>query len=291
MVIGSWILAIRPKTLSVGLAPVLLGCALAWRAGSFDVVMALGCVGTALFLQIGSNLANDYFDHLSKVDTAERLGPIRVTQAGLLPPYQVRLAFIAALALGSLAGLYCAYRTGWELLALGVVCVLSALLYTAGPYPLSHLGLGEAFAFVFFGPVACTGTYFALTRTVPLTAVLAGCIPGFHAAAVLGINNLRDIATDTKAGKRTLAVRCGETFARWETALLVLAGNALPLALFAVSGHWPLLAALVLLIPAWRLGRHLRQQPISREFNRYLAAAAQLDLATAVLVAILWCVP
>lgn len=285
----AWLLAIRPKTLGAGAAPVVIGLATAWKAGPIDALAAGCCLLTALFLQIASNLANDYGDCVSRVDTAERLGPLRVTQAGLLPPGHVKAAVAACLALGSLAGLYCVWHAGLGLLVLGMVCVVCAVLYTAGPYPLSHLGLGEAFAFVFFGPVACAGTHYALAGSVPPDVILAGAMPGTYAAATLAVNNLRDLATDAKAGKRTLAVRWGEPFARIETAALLLAASVPAALLAVVSGRLELLVLLALALPGALLAQRLLQAPISRRFNAYLAASVMLDLATAVAFVLVWC--
>jgi len=285
----AWLLAVRPKTLGAGTAPVIVGLATAWKAGPIDALAAVCCLLTAVCLQIASNLANDYGDCLSKVDTAERLGPLRVTQAGLLPPGHVKAGVVACLALGSLAGLYCAWHAGPGLLLLGAVCVLCAVLYTAGPYPLSHLGLGEAFAFVFFGPVACAGTHYALTGTVPPYVVLAGTMPGAYAATTLAVNNLRDIGTDAKAGKRTLAVRWGERFARRETAALLVAASTPAPLLAALSGRPEVLILLAMVLPGALLARLLLRAPISRRFNAFLAATVMLNLVAAVVFALAWC--
>lgn len=283
----AWLLAVRPRTLPAATAPIILGGAVALAAGGGPAELFAACLAVGLVLQIAANLANDYFDGRSGTDAPGRLGPLRVTQAGLLRPGQVRAGFLCALAMGAALGIYVVGRTGPGLLVLGAACLLGAVAYTAGPYSLSRLGLGELAAFVFFGPVACGGTYWVLRGEVSWAAVVAGCGPGLHAAALLAVNNLRDIVSDGRAGRRTLAVRFGERFARVECVVLLTLGNLVcaPLAR-QLDNPW-LLAGLLLVPFGVPLQRSLLQDPIDNRLNARLAATARWGLLSAVTLSVL----
>lgn len=234
---SSWVMAMRPRTLTAGVMPVLVGCAVAYRAGSFNAPVAIATLAAAVLIQIGTNLANDYYDFVGGADTEARLGPVRVTQAGLIAPAAVRNAAFAALGLAGVAGCYLVAIGGWPILVIGIVSLVAALAYTAGPYPLAHLGLGDAFVFAFFGVIAVNGTVFLQCgRLSPLA--LASSIPvACLATAILVVNNLRDADTDRIAGKRTLAVRLGPGFARAEyVTLIAVAFLAVP-AMAAMGGY------------------------------------------------------
>src|SRR5262245_48847087 len=164
--VASWILAARPKTLPASIAPVFVGCAVAWAEGGFVLVSALAAFVVALLLQVGANLANDVADFRRGADTAHRLGPTRVTQSGLIPPQQVIAATAIVLGAAAIPGLYLVWRGGLVLAVLGLAAILAAVAYTAGPKPFGYLGLGEFVVFVFFGPVAVVGTAFAMTKSV-----------------------------------------------------------------------------------------------------------------------------
>ncbi|NTV28776.1 MAG: 1,4-dihydroxy-2-naphthoate polyprenyltransferase [Candidatus Omnitrophica bacterium] len=243
-----WFLAIRPKTLPASIAPVLLGSAMAFGDGIGHWPSALLALLGAVLIQIGTNLANDYFDSRNGVDTVERKGPLRVTQSGLIPASAVRVAFISAFALAGVAGLFLVLRAGWPVVIIGVLSILSGIFYAAGPRPLSHLGLGELFVLIFFGPVAVAGTYYVQSFEINGAVVLAGLACGFFSTAVLCVNNLRDITTDRRAGKRTLAVRFGDRFARGEYLFCLLAACACPPLVFAVTDQhpWTMAASLVI---------------------------------------------
>ncbi|MFN8398683.1 MAG: 1,4-dihydroxy-2-naphthoate polyprenyltransferase [Anaerolineales bacterium] len=217
-----WWLAIRPRTLPAAAAGVAMGSALAWHDGSFQLLPALAALLVALLLQIGSNVANDVFDFERGADTAERLGPVRVTQAGYLTPTQVKTGMFVIFAFAAFLGLYLATLRGWTVIWLGAAAILSAVAYTGGPYPLGYHGLGDIFVFLFFGLAAVAGTYFVQVGSVSTAAWWMSVPIGFIVTAILVVNNLRDLENDRKAGKHTLAVRFGEQGAKAEYLLLML---------------------------------------------------------------------
>ncbi len=233
-----WIQAARPKTLVAAVAPVLVGAGLAAHDGVFAALPVLAALLGALLIQIGTNLANDYYDFVRGADTSERVGPVRVTQAGLLAPATVRNAMILVLAAAMVPGAYLVAAAGWSIVWIGLVSIACAVLYTGGPAPLAYHGLGDLFVFVFFGLVAVGGTYLVQAHTWPVDAWLAGAGVGALSTAVLVVNNLRDIGTDAAAGKRTLAVRLGRTGTRSEYGLLLAVAAAVPPIGVAALG-WP----------------------------------------------------
>ncbi|WP_076408283.1 1,4-dihydroxy-2-naphthoate polyprenyltransferase [Shewanella sp. UCD-KL12] len=204
-----WILAIRPRTLPAAIGPLLVGNILALQLEQFTFIIACTSMLCALLLQIAVNLANDYFDFKSGVDTDERLGPVRVTQSGLLAPEKVRNAMVLCLILALIVGSSLIYHGGWPIAFLAAAAILGALGYSGGPYPLASHGLGEVAAFVFFGLVAVVGSYFLQAGETSTAAWILGCAIGSLNAAIMLVNNTRDIDTDLKAGKQTLAVRIG----------------------------------------------------------------------------------
>ncbi len=230
----NWLLACRPKTLPAAVAPVIIGTALAIGDGGFHFPSAILCFIGALVIQIGTNLANDYYDFKKGTDTKERLGPIRVTQAGLIAPQKVKLAYKLFFGVALAIAFQLALRGGWPLLAIGVAAVLSGLLYTAGPRPLGYNGLGEIFAFIFFGPVAVAGTYYIQAKEMNPAIILCGIAPGLLSAAILVVNNLRDIQTDAKANKKTLAVRFGRGFAQNQYFVLIAVASLMPMIIYAL---------------------------------------------------------
>lgn len=240
----AWALAIRPRTLPAAAAGVIMGSALAWRDGLFRFDAMLVCLMTALLLQIGSNLANDVFDFERGTDTAERLGPTRVTQAGMLTPSQVKIGMAVVFGLAGLLGLYLAWLGGWPILLVGLAAIAAAIAYTGGPFPLGYYGLGDLFVFLFFGLAAVAGTYYVQAGFVSAAAWWMAIPPGLMITAILVVNNLRDLESDRRAGKRTLAVRMGERgskvqylicmiFAYLVVLLTILLGALPPLSLLA----------------------------------------------------------
>ena len=209
-----WLMAARPRTLPAAVAPVLVGTALAATEGTFRVLTFVAAMLGALFIQVGTNLSNDYSDARRGADTEDRLGPVRVTAGGLVPPRQVLVATYVAFGLAVLAGAYLIATSGWELLLVGAASILAGVLYTGGPRPYGYEGLGEVFVFLFFGVVAVTGSYFAQVEDVTWEAFVLAVPVGLLASAILVVNNVRDLETDRRAGKRTLAVRLGRPRAR-----------------------------------------------------------------------------
>jgi 1,4-dihydroxy-2-naphthoate octaprenyltransferase len=238
-----WWLAIRPRTLPAAASGVVMGSALAWVDGSFQLLPALAALTVALLLQIGSNVANDVFDFERGADTSERQGPLRVTQAGLLTPAQVKRGMWVIFGLAALCGLYLTFLRGWVVIAIGLAAILSAIAYTGGPFPLGYYGLGDVFVFIFFGLAAVAGTYFVQAGSVSAAAWWMSVPVGLIITAILVVNNLRDIENDRKAGKHTLAVRLGERGTRIEYLVCMVAAYlVLPLA--ALLGIVPWMALL-----------------------------------------------
>ena len=198
-----WWLAIRPKTLWASVAPVVIGGAMATAVGPLHAPLFIVTLLVALSIQIGTNFSNDYSDFKKGADTDDRQGPLRVTQAGLVSPNQMMLATILVFGGSILCCAYLVYHSGWAMAVIGVISVIAGVLYTAGPYPLGYLGLGDVLVIVFFGPVAVGGTYFIQTGTVTATVLLSGLAPGLLATAILAVNNLRDLDGDRAVGKRT----------------------------------------------------------------------------------------
>src|SRR3954453_17739277 len=204
-----WLMAARPRTLPAAVAPVLVGTALAATEDELHWLRFVAAMLGALFIQVGTNLSNDYSDARRGADTEDRLGPVRVTAGGLVPPRQVLVATYVAFGLAVLVGTYLIVTAGWELLLIGIASILAGVLYTGGPRPYGYEGLGEVFVFLFFGLVAVSGSYFAQTEHWDWEAFALSVPVGLLAASLLVVNNVRDIDTDRRAGKRTLAVKLG----------------------------------------------------------------------------------
>ncbi len=241
----AWILAARPKTLSAAAAPVFVGTGLAGAHGTYRAAPAAAALLGALLIQIGTNLANDYYDFLRGGDTEDRVGPVRVTQAGLIPPKQVWWGMVITLFVAFLVGVYLVSVGGWPIVWIGLASLLCAVAYTGGPYPLAYHGLGDPFVFVFFGLVAVGGTYWVQALALPGDALVAGVGVGSLNTAILVANNVRDLDSDAAAGKRTLAVRLGRLGSRIEYVLLMGVGFAVPvLGVSLYVWPWPALVAL-----------------------------------------------
>lgn len=279
----AWGLAIRPQTLPAAAAGVVMGSALAWRDGFFRVDAALACLFAALLLQIGSNLANDVFDFERGTDTPERLGPTRVTQAGLLSPSQVKIGMAVVFALAGLLGLYLAWLGGWPIILIGTAAIISAIAYTGGPFPLGYYGLGDIFVFIFFGLAAVTGTYYVQSGSVSTAAWWMSVPVGLIVTAILVVNNLRDIENDCKAGKHTLAVMLGARGARIEYLLCVVSAY-LVVPVLILTNIIPVFSLLTWLsIPlTWKTLRVVFTQE-GRPLNAALAGTGQIAFVYSVL--------
>jgi 1,4-dihydroxy-2-naphthoate octaprenyltransferase len=283
---GVWWLAIRPKTLPAAASGVIIGSALAWRDGGFGFGPALAAFAIAVLLQVASNLANDVYDDERGADTADRLGPTRVTHSGLLQRSQVKRGLAVVLVIAVALGVYLAFVRGPMVLVIGAAAIVSAVAYTGGPYPLGYHGLGEVFVFLFFGLASVVGTYWVQTgETRPLVWLMA-IPPGLIITGILVVNNLRDIEQDRLANKRTIAVRIGAQGARAEYAACIVGAYAivpvlvaigmLPAAALATWLSLPL-AAKTTLVVCTREGRPL---------NAALASTGQVALLFGVLFAI-----
>ncbi len=243
--VGTWVLAIRPATLTAGAAPVLVGWAIAASTDGFVLVPALAALAAALLVQIGTNLANDYFDFKTGADNDDRIGPARATQKGWLTPQAMARATALVLVLAAAVGTFLAFVGGWPVVVIAVVSIVCAVAYTGGPMPLAYVGLGDLFVLVFFGPVAVAGTVYVQTLQWPVEAVISGTALGLLATAILVVNNLRDRHTDAAANKRTLAVRFGARAVRIEYTVAVVLAYALCIGWFAASASWAWLTPLL----------------------------------------------
>ena len=275
-----WVLAARLPTLTAAVAPVAVGTGVAIHDEVFSLVPALAALLGALAIQVGANLANDVSDFRRGADTAERIGPPRVTQLGLLSQRQVLTAMWVAFGVASLAGVYLTAVAGWPVVAAGVASILAAIAYTGGPWPFGYRGLGEVFTFVFFGLVAVAGTYYVQAETLSAGAVAAGVPVGLTVSAILIVNNVRDIRTDAVAGKRTLAVMLGRRLSRWQFSLTLALAWLTALALWPVGfGPQALLALLALPLAIGPLRAVLRSEDgptPQRRAARHRAAAPRL---------------
>ena len=284
-----WLEAARPRTLPAAAAPVLIGSVMAAADDAFAWAAAVLALLGALAIQVGTNLHNDHADHARGADTADRVGPRRVAQAGLLEPDELRRGIAVVFAAAGVIGVIAAIVGGWPILVVLVASVAAALAYTGGPRPLGYLGFGDVMAFVFFGPVAVAATYFLHAGTWTIETIVAGAGPGLLAAAILTVNNLRDTETDRSAGKQTLAVRLGAGFARAEYLGCVIGAAVVPTVLAIATGRWAGALPLMTLIAAtpWVL---IVLRPGSRppELNHALAGTARTMLIHALLFSIGW---
>ncbi|MBA3699860.1 MAG: 1,4-dihydroxy-2-naphthoate polyprenyltransferase [Planctomycetes bacterium] len=310
--LSTWLLATRPKTLAAGAVPVLVGTALGATLVPINWLAALGCLIGALLIQIGCNFANDAFDALKGADSAARIGPQRAVASGLISPRAMLIATGIVLALAFIVGLWLASFGGWIILVLGVISLVCAVAYTAGPFPLAYVGLGDLFVFLFFGLVAVIGSGwvqaapalaallpfdqlgakgFAIANwsqqqiglhawsDLPRTWWLVASAVGLQATGIIAVNNLRDIATDVTVGKRTLAVRLGDRLTRVYTCLLHLAATVCLVVVALKTGGWLWLPAVVAGVGGLLLCSGL-VRATGPALNGYLARSAALELIT-----------
>jgi len=278
MSLSSWIMAARPRTLSLSMTPVAVGAALAWAVdGTIHGLAALAALVGSMFIQLGTNLHNDAADSERGGDGSDRVGPPRVTASGLLNASNVKRGAAACFALAALMGLYLVFVGGWPILLLGVLSILSGWAYTGGPLPIAYAPLGELFVVAFFGVGAVCGTYWLCAADLGSAALEAGLALGLLTGAVLLVNNRRDVEADARVGRRTLAIVAGPHVTIWIYAGLML----LPFALLPLIGHalprghvWPALAALPL---ALVLIYRFMHEPPGRGLNRILVQTVHMQ--------------
>ena len=284
--VRTWVMAARPATLPAAVAPVLVGTAVAVHARHFRALPFLAALVAAVLIQIGTNFANDLFDYHKGADTTARLGPVRVTQSGLISPRAV--AYATALTFGAavLVGLYLVAVGGLPILLIGLASIAAAILYTGGPWPLGYHGLGDVFVFIFFGLIAVTGTYYVQAGAVGGAAIAAAVPVGLLVTAILVVNNVRDIETDRAAGKRTLAVRLGRRASRVQYALLVATAYAVPLLLWlAHVTSWLFWLPWLTAPLAYQLIRTVATHADGPTLNRALKGTGRLNLLFGLLFA------
>ncbi|HKO52716.1 MAG TPA: 1,4-dihydroxy-2-naphthoate polyprenyltransferase [Polyangiaceae bacterium] len=284
--LGAWLLASRPKTLSAAAVPVLVGTACASARGQVQWAPALAALLGALLLQIGANFANDVFDFEKGADTAERLGPTRAVQAGLISARSMRRGMLLVFGLALAIGLYLTYLSGPVILLIGCASIASAIAYTGGPYPLGYHGLGDLFVFIFFGLVAVCGTAFVEIGRVPALALWCAIPVGALATAILVVNNLRDRVTDLGAGKRTLAVRYGRGFALGQYRSLLAVSYLTAIGLAVTSSTGPEILLTLLSLPLALKTERAVTASEGRALNPLLAATAKLLAVFGILFAL-----
>ncbi len=283
-----WIHAMRLRTLPAAMAPLILGGILAYLDSGIHWGMMIAAVVSALAIQVGTNLANDYFDWKNGADTSARLGPLRVTQSGAIAPTRVWWAMVAAFGVAVVAGAALIFNGGWVVLAIGVLSIAMGVLYTGGPRPLGYMGLGDLLVFIFFGPVATAGTYYVNTLTWALTPMVLGAALGLMSTAILVVNNLRDMDEDRTTGKTTLVVRFGQRFGRWEYCVC-MAGACLLAAAWSVSSGrgWAAVAAGLIGAASIRLMKQVGKRQ-GRALDPLLGQTGRLLLAMALGLSLGW---
>ena len=282
----AWFLACRPKTLSVSLSPVLVGTAIAWHdSGRILWLPLLAAALGAALIQIGTNLFNDVGDFLRGTDTPDRLGPKRATAEGWLSARQVETVAWLAFALALLCGIYLVGHAGWPIVAIGLASLAAGWAYTGGPAPIAYRPLGEVFVFIFFGLVAVSGSYYLQTLCLTPIALFTAALVGIHAAAVITVNNYRDLDGDARNGKSTLAVLLGRPATRRLYSAEMLVPYAL-LPLLAASLGWRATLPLLSLPLALRLIQRFNSEAPGPVFNGILAATAGLQMAYALLLSL-----
>ena len=282
-----WVVAARPRTLPAAVSPVLVGTALAGYEDVFHSPRFLCALIGSIFIQIGTNLANDYSDARRGADTEDRLGPVRVTAGGLMPPRRVLIGTWVAFGIAVAAGMYLVAVAGWQLLLVGAASIAAGVLYTGGPRPYGYEGLGELFVFLFFGIVAVAGSYYVQTERLRWEAFALAVPIGLLAAAILVVNNICDIDTDRRAGKRTLAVRLGRLRARRLYAAMIAVAFVSPVVIAAAGGlTWFILFPLLALPLAVPLVRAVGTHTDGPSLNAALAGTGKLLAAYSILLAV-----
>ena len=273
-----WIMAARPKTLPAGAGPVLIGLSLAGSLNNLDWTIAFLTLICALLLQISSNLINDYYDGVKGLDKEDRLGPPRAVALGLLIPNQVKKGFILTLALAFFVGLYLMYIGGLPIIIIGLSSLFFAWAYTGGPFPLSYFGLGEVFAFLFFGPIAVYGTWFLQTKisgVPPTDVLLMGSSVGLISSALMGVNNLRDIVGDKREGKTTLATLIGDHTMRKIIVLFLILGQILGFFVLVERNSNLIIVALIPMALFYKTWWQLLGTTVGKDLNNTLASVGK----------------
>ncbi|MGF1658973.1 MAG: 1,4-dihydroxy-2-naphthoate polyprenyltransferase [Rubrimonas sp.] len=284
-----WFEASRPRTLPASLAPVAIGVTLAFADGAAHWPAAAAALLGAALIQIGANYANDYYDFVKGADTAARAGPRRLTQSGLASPQTMKRAAMLVFGLATLVGVYLVARGGAPILAVGLASLLCGVIYTGGPFPLGYRGLGDVFVLAFFGPIAVAGTYWVQALEMDWRPIAAGLGPGLISTAILAVNNLRDVDTDRIADKRTLAVRLGPGFARWEYAVCMSLALASPLIFWAAGAAGPGMLLPLLAAPyAFRVGMTVWTRRDGPALNGALADTGKALMLYAALFCVGW---
>lgn len=283
-----WIMAMRLRTLPAAAAPLILGAILAHLEGNLHWGATVAACASALLIQIGTNFANDYYDHVNGADTPNRLGPTRVTHSGLVSPGQMKGLMIVTFGAAAAFGIYLIYRGGLPIAIIGALSILFGVTYTGGPKPLGYIGLGDILVLIFFGPVATAGMTYVNTLSWHPTAAVLGTGLGLFSTAILVVNNLRDIDEDRTTGKRTLVARFGPSFGRWEYAVCIIGGCALS-SLWSVSQGrvWAAVASGVVAVAGLRLIKQVWRRN-GRELNPLLGQTGRLLLALAIGLALGW---
>lgn len=284
-----WIQSARPKTLPAAIGPVLIGAALASSDGDIHTPTLILTFLAAMLIQIGTNYANDYYDFVKGTDTADRVGPLRATQAGLVTPRQMKLAFIIVFALAAVCGALLVLRGGMPIATIGIASILCGIMYTAGPVSLAQTGLADFFVLVFFGPVAVGGTYYLQTGDFNRHVLIAGLAPGLLSMAILTVNNIRDIHTDCIAGRKTLAVRFGCNFGIAEFIFCIVLACTVPIYLTATrSANYYCNISLLSLIFAISPIKTILAKPEPQILNKVLAQTGRLLIIYSILFSIGW---
>lgn len=282
----SWLVALRPVSLTASVIPVLVGTAIAAEHEFHAGLFALALAGS-MAIQGGTNLVNDYFDHVKGTDTAESLGPSGVIQRGIMTPRQVLAGGIACFAVGAAIGLTIAALVGWPILVLGLASVAAGYFYTASPFSLAYRGLGEAVVFTFMGPAIVMGAYYVQTKAWAWEALIASLPIGLLVAGILHANNVRDIESDRRNSKWTLAALAGRPIADYEFVALMLGGYAVVIAMTAAgSAPWPVLISMLTLPLALRIIRMESRETSARGLNIVLAQTAGLHMLFGLLFAL-----
>ncbi len=290
MSLKPWILAARPKTLGAAIAPVLVGSALGWKlSGEFCIWLMLATLGSCMCLQIAVNFFNDAVDGLKGSDTKERLGPVRITASGMMPPRTVLKVGVFVLLVAALLAIPLIWMRGWPIVAIGIPSLWFSYGYTGGPWPLAYRGLGDLFVVLFFGLIAVTGSAFVQSGQWHVEALVAGLQIGMLSTVLIAINNLRDVDEDKKTGKRTLAVRLGKTFARWEIIGLMLGAIALCAYWYGTNHLASRYAPVLLFFFLILIAQDISKEP-SAALNKTLAKAGACLLLFSILISVGWIV-